>query len=161
VQVKDKYKLDKAIGEPIYKTCPECESLTYPACKICNECGYEFIFETKLEYTSSRIEVIAENKTWYAVDSVSYHVIDLPSDVQAVKCTYRSGLQSFNELFCLNHTGYARTRAVNVLTFRGASPADLVCCNDFLGSNIEKLKFPKRILIDSSAKYSKVLKYEY
>lgn len=161
VQVKDKYKLDKTIGEPIYKTCPECESLTYPACRICNECGYEFIFETKLEYTSSRIEVIAENKTWYFVDSLQYQIIDLPSEIQAIKCTYRSGLQSFNELFCLNHTGYARIRAVSVLAFRGTSPTDLICCNDFLDSDIEKLKSPKRILIDSSAKYSKVLKYEY
>lgn len=160
VQVKDKYKLEKTIGEPIYKTCPECESLTYPACKFCPECNYEFVFQTKLEYQSARIEIISDTRTWYSIDSAVYEIIDLPSGVQAIKCTYRSGLKTFNELFCLNHTGYARTRAVGVLRNRGASDSNLVNCESFMPC-VENLTKPLRVLIDASQKYPRVLKYEY
>jgi len=160
VQVKEKYKLDDKIGEPIYKTCPECESLTYPACKICAECGHEFEFITRLEYESSKIEVISENRTWYCVDSVNYDEIILPSSIVAARCVYRCGVKRFNELFCLNHEGYARTRAIGVLKFRGASNSDLKNVGDFITSTTP-LKEPKRILVDSSQKHPRIMKYEY
>jgi DNA repair protein RadD len=160
VQVKEKYKLDKSIGEPIYKTCPECESLTYPACKVCAECGHEFEFQTKLETHSSRVEIISETRRKYEVDSVYYEAIVLPTGVQAVRCVYRAGLQSYNELLCLNHLGYARTRAVQVLRYRGASEASLKNCEEFLNTDQELTK-PLRVLVDFSQKYPRIMKYEY
>lgn len=160
VQVKESYKLNKEIGNPIYKICPECECLTWPAAKYCKECGYTFTFETKLESTSSRIEVISENKSWYNVDKVHYEKFILNDNIDTIKCVYRCGVKSFNELFCLDHRGYARTRAVAVLMNRGANKDDLIDCKTALLIS-DSLKIPKRVLIDSSIKYPRVLKYEY
>ena len=161
ITIKESYKLKDGTGAPITKTCPECDLIVAPAVRIC-ECGYKFKFKTKLETESTGYEIVAQNKTWYDIENITYGLKILSGSIESILVTYRcmSGFKNFTELMCLNHTGYARTIAVNRLLARGANKDDLRDCSTAL-KVIDTFIKPTRILVDNSKKYAEIIKYKF
>jgi DNA repair protein RadD len=161
ITIKEHYKLKEGTGTPITKTCPECSLIVPPALNVC-ECGYIFQFKTKLETESTGYEIIATDMVWYDVEKVIYELYKVPSNIYTIKATYvcMSGFKRFSELFCLNHDGYARSRAVSILLTRGANKADLGDCAAAF-KIIDTLTKPKRILINNSKKFAEIKRYKY
>ena len=55
-------KKGKGGGKQILKTCPECATMTFPSVRYCPDCGYEFVFEVKIEHKASSSDIIATDK---------------------------------------------------------------------------------------------------
>ena len=161
ITIKEHYKLKDGTGTPITKTCPECQLIVAPALKVC-ECGYEFQFKTKLDSESTGFEIIATDTVKYEVDNVIYALYSIPSGIMTFKASYRclNGFKVFTELFCLDHSGYARSRAVAILTVRGAVKEDLVSCETAI-KIVDKLTQPSHIMISNAKRYPEIKRYYY
>lgn len=161
IQIRSKKKLKDGTGAMITKTCPECSLIVAPAVKFC-ECGYEFQFTTRLENKIFNGDIIETGAPkWYNVVNVMYqlkHKNNMPDTIQVL---YVCGVKVFTELWCLDHKGYARQRAVNIMRSRAElNKADLVSCQTAY-KVLDRLKIPKKILVSTLKKYPEILKYEY
>lgn len=128
VIVEDKEKKEGGSGEAITKECPKCEMRSYGAVRVCSKCGYEFQFESKLQFESSDGEIIRKRKfnekpvtpegTWLDVENVEYQINSRKGKPSSLKVSYRCGLRVFKEYVCIDHTGYARHRAKAWINWR-------------------------------------------
>lgn len=134
--------------EPAMKECPKCLDLVFPAVRECPSCGHKFEFKTKLASEADEdANVISEGKkkeTEYAVNSVSYQIVKKIGAPNMIKVSYLCGAKIFNEWICLEHTGYAKTKADHWVKYRGGSICNTV--EDFMAQK-ESLKIAKRIKV--------------
>jgi len=107
--------------EAVLKLCPECETYVPAGVRQCSECDYEFeIKATKHQPVASTESVISTVSLpeWYTVNAVTYSVHRKKGwqdgDPLTLKVNYRSGVGVyFNEWICIEHEGFAKTKAVN------------------------------------------------
>jgi DNA repair protein RadD len=144
-------------GEPITKTCPDCDTITYPMEKICKVCGHEFVFKSLLELQASAAEIISEASRWYNVDLVTYAVHKKLNSKDSIKVSYSCGLGNFKEWICPEHRGYAREKSIRWLKKRGINHEYLV--NTIM--ELEKSKSPSRIRVNTTEKYPQILEYDF
>jgi len=159
VHVHKKSK-NEGTGEPIVKTCPECDTMHHPTVKVCPYCGYKFEFKTRLELESSGYEIIDTGNKWYNITGIQYNIHKGLSKPDSIKVTYITGVRTFSEYWCLDHKGYARMRAVQIMKARGASIDDLSSCQDALDC-LESLSVPSRVLVNTSKKYPQLIRYKF
>ena len=155
-----KKKKGKKNGDPITKTCPMCDTLCHPTVKICEECGYEFIFKTNINSKSFNGDIVAETgKFKYKVDEIYYKKHSKINSPSSVKVSYRSGIRIFNEWICIEHTGWAHRMAVNWLQHRlngeNKIPENV---NEILEIT-NKLKVPSEIIVKEEGKYPEIIDY--
>jgi len=147
-------------GEPIMKTCPICQELSYPAVRVCPSCKYKFRFKTGLEVASFEDDIILKSKSnWYDVDSVSYHTHKGNNSPDSLLVMYHCGTQYFKRWICVNHSGYAKHVANNWVRFRGEEIPDIEDRINDIDSIIEiskNLKIPNRIEIKKAGKYPEI-----
>jgi DNA repair protein RadD len=149
--VVNKKSKGKEGGDPITKTCPECNSILPPAVKFCPDCNYEFLFAHGLSATAANYDIIEDGDThWLPVDRVSYdkHVnIGTPT---SVKVTYHCGNKKISEWVCIQHQGFAKHKADHWVKYRGGIP-----CNnaDDLILQSSHLKTPSVISVQKKGKY--------
>jgi len=163
VHVKVKGKAKDGDGEPITKKCPECDTLHHPTVKVCPYCGYVFPVRTRLEAGSTGEDIISKGNYWFNVTDVNYSLSSKPTRPDIIKVSYICGLRVFNEYLCLNHKGYARFRAVNVLRTRAnveLTARDLENCEAMM-LKVNTLKKPLKILVNTSKKMPEVLQYKF
>lgn len=144
-------------GEPITKTCPECDTITYPMTKICDVCGYEFIFKQLLEIAAADAEIIAAGSAWHDVSSVTYSTHMKRGSADSIVVKYQCGLRYFREWVLPDHRGYARRKSINWLMSRGIEHDDLTSTLMKLNDTIP----PLRILVNTKNKYPDILDYEF
>ncbi len=146
-------------GDPITKTCPECNTIVFPAVRICPECNYEFQFKHGIEANASTCDVIIENmEKWYDVDDIFYRLHQKANSPDSLLVEYSCGLLSFKEWICLNHTGYAKHKADQWIKQR--INKELRNVKEAL-ENAEYLFKPIRILVDKSQKYPIIIDYKF
>ena len=146
VKKKKGQKQDK----PVMKECPECGEYVWPAVRICPDCGFKFEFESDLESKYSELEVVTKGAQWFDVADVFYEVHTKRNSPDTMKVIYNCGIRNFREWICVEHKGYAKTRADHWIKFRGGNPVDKAD-EAVLGAVF--LRKPSRILIDSKGKY--------
>lgn len=148
----------KGGGDPITKTCPQCDSILAPAVRICPDCGHKFLFEHNLNAKALDMDIIDSGKAqWVQVDNVSYAKHAKYAGPTTIEVTYHSGGQKFKEWICVEHKGFAKHKADHWVKYRGGLP-----CKDSHDFMIQahNLKTPARILIQKKGKY-KVVKDAY
>ena len=148
VKVKGK---GKEGGDPITKTCPECDSILPPAVRVCPDCGYKFRFEHGLSAEASHDVVISDGRArWVNIDSVNYNLNINPGSPTSLKVTYKFGKRSVKEWVCCEHKGFAYHKAQHWIKYRGGEP-----CNTAseLLSQSSKLRTPYKILVSKKGKY--------
>jgi DNA repair protein RadD len=153
VLVKKAKKLGED-GEPITKTCPNCNSILAPAVRICPDCSHEFTFEHNLNSNACNLDVIEDgNDHWVPVSQVLYDrnmKIGRPSSVTV---TYMCGHKKVTEHVCIEHKGFAKHKADHWLKFRGGIPCDTV--EEFM-KQADLLQTPTEILVKKKGKYYEI-----
>ena len=101
-------------GEAPTKTCPECDEIVALAAAECPGCGYEFPAKAKIKHAAQAdsAEILSNGRTpsdWLEVEDVEFrkHIKETPS----LRVSYQCGIDTFSEWICLEHRGFARTKA--------------------------------------------------
>jgi DNA repair protein RadD len=106
------------------KACPSCEDLVPVNARECPLCGFVFPIDHRNPNhatTAAEIDLILEKDAeWFDVESMTTRKHCGPSKKPSMKVTYTmvNGLQVF-EWICLDHGGYATTKAVHWCQARG------------------------------------------
>ena len=157
VQIKQKKK-GPGHGTAPVKECPSCLVLHHPKTKICNVCGHEFVFKTKLTTTADTIAVVSTTyPAWYNIDDIKYKLHVKEGRPTSMKVSYRVGLHTFNDWICYNHRGYAKFKANNWVKFRAPEgmpmPKDVLELYEWS----DWLKKPVEIHVDLSQRFPQIL----
>lgn len=166
VVVKKKEK-GKGKGKPITKDCPECDFINHLAAKNCINCDYEFPRQEKINMTSFTGDIVRKEPKkrivdWVNVDKVLYYVHKKQGKPPIMKVVYCCGFLQFNEFVSIEGKGYAKHFALNWIKHRWESSqleypktvSDCIAMKEFL-------KTPKKILVDSTEKYPKILNSQF
>jgi DNA repair protein RadD len=130
-QIRIQERDGKGNGEAPAKECPECHAVVAAGYATCPECGYEFPppERQKHEAKASTESVLSGEVTVldYEVESVTYaaHVKrDAPPDhPRTLRVDYQVGFQIwFSEWICIEHTGWARSKAESWWRERSEEP---------------------------------------
>jgi DNA repair protein RadD len=103
-------------GEVPAKVCPDCESILWIGARECPDCGHEFPSpEPKIEHTASTDAImnLTAQDDWREVRdfSMSKHV-RRDTNTTSLRVEYLVGAKVIKDFVCLEHTGFARQKAV-------------------------------------------------
>jgi len=163
-------KKGEKVGEAPIKICESCGIYNHASARFCggkpepsNEgCGAEFVFKNKLLRTSGTDEIIKGDFAtieYINVDRVIYHrhtKIGMPT---SMKVSYYCGIKRFTEYVCLEHKGFARSKAKSWWIQRHNSPPPETTEEALLYSS--QLKCPKRIRVRTDSNYPEILGSEW
>ncbi len=144
-------------GEPIIKTCPDCDTMVSPMTKICPECGHEFKFRSNLQLESSSDDIIYVSSKWYNITETYYGFHSKENMPVGIKATYVCGLRNFYDWILPNHRGYAGHLGIQKLKNLGHEYKDLDSALAYLNQHS---RIPSKVLIDNSGKYPNVIDIE-
>ena len=101
-------------GDAPTKVCPDCDSILAAAVRVCPDCGHVFPPpEVKVEAEASTLEILSSGRSeWLPVDGVAYRRHEKPGGRPTLRVEYQCGLVRHLEWVCVEHTGYARQKAV-------------------------------------------------
>jgi DNA repair protein RadD len=108
----------KGNGEAmVVKVCPACQSYVAAACRTCPICGFEFPPPESHE-AHDRTASDLKPMDWDApkprrldVTSVFYRLHEKVGKPPSLRVDYLCGMRTFSEWICLQHGGYAQTKA--------------------------------------------------
>ena len=144
-------------GEPITKTCPQCDAIHHTAVRICKWCGHEFLFKHNIE-DSYGVEVVSREKAvWKKVDNVSYRIWQRPGKPDALEVTYFCGLNRYRDFVWLDSHGYAKYKAIHWVEYRGVNAQTV----QEAFALKDQLKTPSRIQVDTRGKYPIINDYSF
>jgi len=157
-------KKGKGTGDVPIKMCDTCGTYNHASVRFCcnPDCSREFIFKTKLTSTAhpdSPLRSDAPIIEYFNVDRVIYHRHSKDGKPPSIKVNYYSGLRKFNEFVCLEHKGYARTRAREFWRARHAmEPPETT---DEALACISELRAPKRIRVWINKQWPEIMGVEW
>jgi len=163
-------KKGEKVGDAPVKICEVCGVYQHASARWCggkpfptNEgCGAEFIFKTKITKTAGTDELIRgdlQDIQTINVSKVIYHKHVKIGSVPTIKVSYYCGLQRFTEYICLEHKGFARTRAVNWWRQRHNSEPPVTIDEALLITS--QLRCPKSIKVRVDLKYPEIMGVEW
>lgn len=94
------------VGEAPIKICESCGAYNHASARFCCNCGFEFIFKTKLVSTSGTDQIIASDLPIvesFEVMYVIYAKNQRGDNPPYIKATYNCGIRSFNEFIFPEH----------------------------------------------------------
>lgn len=162
IKIKEKRRKGDG-GEPVTKTCPECNTICHPTLKICEVCGYKFKFKVGIATSSFSDDIIKEGgQKWYEVDHVSYALHKKANAPTSILVRYHSGLRMFKEWICIEHKGYAGHKARNWAKFRYPAIKEIALktAEELLAVS-EELNQPTAIKVDDSKRYPVIIDYKF
>lgn len=95
-------KKGKGGGDAPVKLCPDCGGYNHTTARTCADCGYEFIFKTKIKSEASMAEIIRRDEVpepnieIIEVDSMFAYLHSKAGKTDKMRVQYFSGIQSFN-----------------------------------------------------------------
>ena len=110
-----KGKGDGEAAEPPAKICPGCDAIVPIGTRECPDCGHVFPPpEPKIEATATTeaIMVLTARDEWQEVRDVDYRRHRKPGAPDSLRVDYLVGTKVVSEWVCVEHTGYAREKAV-------------------------------------------------
>lgn len=157
-------------GEIPVKICDNCGMYNSLAARYCGGkpyptaegCGTEFVFRVKITAVSGSEALIKTGEPTIEtvnVDRVIYHRHVKVGSSPTIKVSYYSGITRYVEFVCLEHKGFARTRAVNWWRARHASEPPTTTDEALL--YISQLRVPKKIRVRTDLKYAEVQGVEW
>ncbi len=121
VKIREKKGGGGGDGTVPAKECPGCQALIYASCATCPQCGHEFPKEDVAKHTVKPYgkDLMATNRKpeWWDVMDTSYSVHKKwgapDNHPRTVRVEYHVGFRSsFSEYLCVEHEGFARTKAM-------------------------------------------------
>jgi len=146
---------------PLVKTCPACKSIVHLSLMQCPDCGFEFPQEIKLVSKATDLPVLSTGAVshWVDVDDVRYSVHTKMGKPPSLKVTYFCGFLKYHEWCCIEHQGYARTKAVSWWTRRGGTPAPATV--DEAIARQHELMAPLQIEVIRKGSFDEIVKYKF
>ena len=120
-----KGKGDGEAAEPPAKICPGCDAIVPIGTRECPDCGHVFPPpEPKIEATATTeaIMVLTARDEWQEVRDVDYRRHRKPGAPDSLRVDYLVGAKVVSEWVCVEHSGYAREKAVAWWELRGDEP---------------------------------------
>lgn len=157
-------------GEVPTKECPNCQASVLIAARECPECGHEFEFEgAKVATKASTLSVMSAPPPppeWLAVSDVSYSRHEKNGKTPSLKVRYRCGMVWHSEWVCLEHTGYARSKAAQWWRRRwqgtdSDAPAPTTVDDALALASRHFLDQPSRILVKQAGKYPEIVGHDF
>lgn len=146
-------------GEAPVKSCDNCNVWIPASTRICQHCGYEFKFQTKLKQGSSTdaliktdLPVVEEHK----VDHITYSINQRNPNPPYISVTYHCGLTRYKEVVCVDHTGFAWKKACDWWRERGGDGMPPKDVNDAM-EVIEQLNVSTSVRVWVNKKYPEIL----
>ncbi len=150
------------------KECPECNSVIATGYAICPDCGYEFPPPEREAHDSkaSSASVLSGEVTdkEHDVLDVSYHIHvkrDAEPDApRTMRVDYRLGLEYWqSEWICVEHTGYARQKAMRWWQQRSPDPMPDTAAHAVEIANAGGVAIAERITVRSVSgeKYDRIV----
>lgn len=102
-------------GDAPVKICEECAAYNYAGVRFCVECGWEFPPpEPKYKEKASQKPIMSHQvePVTYRVDDVVYYRHQKEGKPDSLKVEYRTSIGHQREWVCLEHSGYAKNKAV-------------------------------------------------
>ena len=147
-------------GDAPVKVCPDCDSIVAAAALECPDCGFIFpARKVKVAPTASTLAVLSPAKPrrpeWLQVHNVTYQRHDKPGGRPSLKVTYQCGLAWHSEWICLEHTGFARSKAESWWRERASGIHIPTSVNAALQLT-SRLRRPSHIAVRPSGNYTEV-----
>lgn len=152
-------------GQAPIKRCPECSGLIPLGAKVCPQCEYVFpvpeaqrksnavAYDGPMMSTEMPVMRMKVSKVGYA-----RHVSK--SGLPVLRVSYYAGLRKLDEYVCLEHLGFARTKADH--WWRRRNPGDVPPGSvEAALERTDTLKVPHYILVNYAQKYPEIVKYEF
>jgi DNA repair protein RadD len=148
------------------KACPQCGLLVDIAYDLCPDCGTPFPPPAPKHVDKpAEVDIISgANDSWIRVDSVSYtrHTKrDNPDAPPTMRVNYRCGFQQFSEWVCVEHTGFAKAKAVAWMKERTeyALPGSVVSAVSAGEAGV--FREPYAITVGKEGKYDRITGYSW
>lgn len=143
------------------KECPECGSIVHAAVRICPDCGHEFPApEIKITPVAAVLPVLSTETTpaeWVTVSQVMYGAHRKLGKPTSLKVEYVSGMSIHTEWICLEHDGYAQTKAISWWMRRAPQGSPVPKTVEEALRSVQSLTEPTEIKIRRSGKYIEVV----
>jgi DNA repair protein RadD len=157
VDPKKERKKDGEKGAPT-KVCPNCDSILHAAQSECPDCGY--IFQSTgptLFPTASTLDILRPREPqWVDVTEVRYSRHNKAGSPPSLRVDYFAGLVHHSEWICIEHGGYARTKAEKWWRKRGWGLPLPAKVDDALRF-AKQLRQPHQIAVRPEGKYTKII----
>jgi DNA repair protein RadD len=155
----------KADGEataPPAKICLGCDAIVPIGTRECPDCGHVFPPpEPKIEATATTeaIMVLTARDEWQEVRDVDYRRHRKAGAPDSLRVDYLVGTKVVSEWVCVEHTGYAREKAVAWWLQRGAGcPPDTV---DEALARVAELSRPSEAVLVREGKYHRIKRVRF
>lgn len=152
----------KSAGEAPVKICPDCGMYNHASVRYCDNCGHEFPVQVKIAKTAGEDELIRATLPqveWFDVNFIKYDSYQKEGKPPMLAVSYHCGLRQFKQFICLEHEGYARTRArAWWRQFHWTEPPEKT---SKALSLVSQLRTPKRIRVWVNKEYPEVMSYEH
>lgn len=151
-----KEKGDREPGEVPSKVCPECDSILLIAARECPDCGHVFPEpEPQIERQASTAAImnLTAQDDWREVRdfALARHV---KNGTSSLRVEYLVDGEVVKEWVCLEHTGFARQKAVQWWQqFAGTTPPESVA--EAMEREAE-IRVPAEVVIRREGKYSRI-----
>lgn len=145
------------------KECPACATLVALNARACPTCGHEWPVRDKPKHEATadaETAIISRGApAWVAVDQVRYFRHEKYGSPPSMRVEYLAGMTVHREWVCLEHTGFARSKA-ETWWGRAAGTAPPRTTDEAL-SRLAELRAPVAIQVRPSGKYFEVVGRRY
>ncbi len=152
----------KRTGEVPVKLCPECGAYNHTTARFCvdTECGYEFVFKTKIKANASTADIIRRDDPTIVTVPVTMVIPSIHNKVgkpPSLKLQYFSGMQLYNAWLTFESIGLPKHKSHEWWRqhFGDEMPTDTA--DAF--SKFKQCRTARQIKVDVSGKYPEVLEY--
>jgi len=153
-------KGEKAGDAPI-KICDQCGVYLHASVRKCDNCGYEFVFVTKLKTKASTQDLIKSKDLpqveMFKIDHITFDKNIKVGAPPSMRVSYYCGLRKFNDFVCLEHQGYPQRKAFRWWADRSDLPIPATIDEALKLSS--KLRVPTHLNVWINKKYPEVVKY--
>ncbi len=142
------------------KECPACGAIVAMQARIC-ECGHSWLSPdpTHLDRPVNAAVLSTDRErviTTHAVRSVKYERHEKPGKPPSLRVTYQCGLRRFSEWVCLEHSGFAHSRAIQWWMDRSHA-CDVPRTVEEALPLAYGLAMPQEIDVDETDKYARII----
>jgi len=153
-------------GEAPARKCPQCGTPCHAALSACPNCDYSFPPpEPKIEHQSSSGVLLSSqysDTTDYPVTGIEYEThTSIRSGMKTLRVDYNCGLIRFSEYVCIEHDGYARSKAVAWWIRMGGSAPIPSSVREAEDRAAAELRRPTLITVKRVGKYPEIVRHRF
>ena len=157
-------KMSDGTGAAPTKVCPECQSYVLLGANDCQDCGFVFPPpEIKIEAKASTAAIMSAQVVpeIHRVTSADYNMHEKPGKPPSMRVCYRKGFYEVaSEWICFQHTGYARTKAVQWWAKRMPGKP---CPTTVAEALLQRMAIPTPLTITTKidGRYTRITDYDF